>query len=122
MSRTILKQQLRKLLDSSTTKSVDEGGKDSGRTGKKRREETNRRRKGKGRTSVHKRNGGTISKKRKIKDSKEETERIVKEVKEEEKAKSKLMEQNIRFLQNLEDDDDAGFESLKNLKKRKRRG
>ena len=48
MSRTILKQQLRKLLESSTSKSVDDGGKDSGRTGKKRHEETNKRRNGKG--------------------------------------------------------------------------
>ena len=51
--------------------------------------DTNQRRRGKGRKPVHKRNRSTISKKRKIKDSKEETERVVKEIKEEENAKNR---------------------------------
>ena len=65
-------------------------------------------------------NNKPINKKRKIKEAKDRTRRLINEVKKEKEMKAKLMEQNIKFLQDF-GDEDVYNESLAKMKKRRRR-
>ena len=128
MSRTIVKQQLKRLLESSFATKKNKKNKNhnvnkQNEDGKNNRKKIKTKKKNNVNNNInnsYRNNNKPINKKRKIKEAKDRTRRLINEVKKEKEMKAKLMEQNIKFLQDF-GDEDVYNESLAKMKKRRRR-
>ena len=128
MSRTIVKQQLKRLLESSFATKKNKKNKNhnvnkQNEDGKNNRKKIKTKKKNNVNNNInnsYRNNNKPINKKRKIKEAKDRTRRLINEVKKEKEMKEKLMEQNIKFLQDF-GDEDVYNESLAKMKKRRRR-
>ena len=61
-----------------------------------------------------------MNKKQKVKEAKESTQQLINEVKKEKEMQARVMEENIKFLNDLEDDVD-NVESLSKMNKRRKK-
>ena len=63
-----------------------------------------------------------MNKKQKVKEAKESTQQLINEVKKEKEMRTRLMEENVKFLNDLEDDvDEYNAESLSKMNKRRKK-
>ena len=129
MSRTIVKQQLKRLLESSFATKKNKKNKNhnvnkQNEDGKNNRKKIKTKKKNNVNNNInnsYRNNNKPINKKRKIKEAKDRTRRLINEVKKEKEMKAKLMEQNIKFLQDFGDEDVYNESFLAKMKKRRRR-
>ena len=129
MSRTIVKQQLKRLLESSFATKKNKKNKNHNvnkqdEDGKNNRKKIKTKKKNNVNNNInnsYRNNNKPINKKRKIKEAKDRTRRLINEVKKEKEMKEKLMEQNIKFLQDFGDEDVYNESFLAKMKKRRRR-
>ena len=129
MSRTIVKQQLKRLLESSFATKKNKKNKnhnvnkqdEDGKNNRKKIKKKKKNNVNNNTNNSYRNNNKPINKKRKIKEAKDRTRRLINEVKKEKEMKAKLMEQNIKFLQDFGDEDVYNESFLAKMKKRRRR-